>query len=157
MKYIKEYSIFESNNNELYYADISTLNDYIHSMCDNLDILYINSIASLKVPNGYNGIFFINNTINRFCFFFNKEYYVENVTKINESIAWFKNQINGIPMRDGNTVVRYQSSQYLTAKNIRLEIVDYSDDHMLIKSEIDSYKTEIVEHIHHINPMILID
>ena len=95
MKYIKEYSIFESTTNELYYADISTLNDYIHSICDNLDLLYIDSDnVILKIPDNYNGIFFINNTIHRFCFFFNKEYYVGNVTKINESIVWFKKQID---------------------------------------------------------------
>lgn len=49
-------------------------------------------------------------------------------------------------MRDGNTVVRY-TSQYVTAKSLRLEIIDYGDNHMLIKIETDSYKTEIMSDI----------
>lgn len=119
-------------------------------MCDNLDILYIDSNnITLKIPDGYNGIFFINNTIHRYVFFLKKEYYMKNINSIKEYIIWFKKQIDNIPIRYGNVVIRYQHSKYITAKNINLEAIDYGDGYniILIKAETSSYKMDIVSDI----------
>lgn len=151
MKYIECYSIFESKNDELYYDDISILREYIHSMCDGLNLLYIDeNEVKHNIPDGYNGIFYLNHNAERFCFLVHTDFYLKNSRIIREYLVWFKQQINQFSFKENILrhleIVRYKCEDNLSIDNIdyRTYITELFDGQTLIKNEMCSYRANII-------------
>lgn len=152
MKYIKHYSIFESKNNELYYDDISILREYIHSMCDGLNLLYIDESereVRHNIPNGYNGIFYLNHNAERFCFLVNTDFYLKNAKIIREYLIWFKKELNQFSFRE-NKLRDLEIVRYRCESNLSLDNIDYRTyitnerNNTLIKNDMSSHRTNII-------------